>query len=122
MCSSTLRAEIITSFNNPLFNPNHSLLEEVPSDQAQHNIYPPLYPPLHTLLFLPHQNFHHLALQSQEQKQSTLCDSTPNPYTKLSATKSLSYPFHFTTYINNSYYGYIIHHAHVQWAHSPYFW
>ena len=41
MHSSTLHAEIIASFNNPLFDPDHSLIEEVLSNQAQHNIYPP---------------------------------------------------------------------------------
>ena len=38
----------MASFNNPLFDPDHSLLEEVPSDQAQHNIYSPLHSPLFT--------------------------------------------------------------------------
>ena len=53
MHSSTLHAEIITFFNNPLFDLDHSLLEEVPSDQAQHNIYPPLHSPLFTPSKLP---------------------------------------------------------------------
>ena len=53
MRSSTLRAEIIAFFNNPLFDPDHSLLEEVPSNQTQHNIYPPLHSPLFTLSELP---------------------------------------------------------------------
>ena len=53
MRSSTLYAEIIASFNNPLFDPNHSLLEEVPSNQAHHNIYPPLHSPLFTPSNLP---------------------------------------------------------------------
>ena len=53
MHSSILHAEIIASFNNPLFDPDHSLLEEVPSDQAQHNIYPPLHSPLFAPSELP---------------------------------------------------------------------
>ena len=52
-CSSTLCAGIITSFNNPLFDPNHSLLGGESSDQAQHNIYPPLHSPLFTPSELP---------------------------------------------------------------------
>ena len=52
-CSSTLCAEIIAFLNNPLSNPDHSLLEEVPSNQAHHNIYPPLHSPLFTPSKLP---------------------------------------------------------------------
>ena len=36
-----------------LFNPDHSLLEEVPFNQAHHNIYPPLHSPLFTPSELP---------------------------------------------------------------------
>ena len=53
MCSSTLRTKIIASFNNPLFDPNTSLLEEVPFVQALHNHYPPLHSLLSTPSELP---------------------------------------------------------------------
>jgi hypothetical protein len=44
--SNSLRAEIIASFHNPLFNPDLSLLDEVPSDQATHNTLAPLRSPI----------------------------------------------------------------------------
>ena len=81
MHSSTLCAEIIASFNNPLFDPNHSLLEEVPSDQAQHNIYPPLHSPLFTPSELP--SLSSSAAETEHSQLFTMPPLTPTQNSRL---------------------------------------
>ena len=95
MCSSTLHAEIITSFNNPLFDPDHSILEEVPSDQAHHNIYSPLHSPLFTPSELPSPSStvtetEHSQLFATPPLNPTQNSQLPNPYPILSIPQPIS--------------------------------
>ena len=86
MWSSTLHAEIIASFNSPLFDSNHSLLEEVPSNQAQHNIYP-----LFTPSELPSPSS--TVTETENSQLFATPPLTPTQNSQLQ-TPILSYPFH----------------------------
>ena len=92
---STFHAEIIASFNNPLFDPDHSLLEEVPSDQAQHNIYPPLHSPLFAPSKLPSPSYtvtktKHSQLFMTPPLTPTQNSQLPNSYPILSNPQPIS--------------------------------
>ena len=95
MHSSTLCAEIIASFNNHLFNPNHSLSEEVPSNQAHHSIYSPLHSPFFTPSELPSPSSkvtetEHSQLFTTPPLTPTQNSQLPNPYPILSIPQPIS--------------------------------
>ena len=79
-CSSTLHAELIATFYNPLFNPEAALLEEVPSDQLSHSTFPPLHSPLFSPSEFPSPSESTEASQLLTNPSPTPTQSTfPNP-------------------------------------------